>query len=104
MFRTYLDEVAIPVVTSQGGRLIVGPQLHEMADPSNAERVHDEVVTLSPSATLTARMFGMNLQVLTDSGEIASRPDVADGLRALAEDASAAPVVWRMRQIGFERR
>lgn len=104
VFRTYLDEVAIPVVTSQGGRLIVGPQLHGMVDPSNAERVHDEVVTLRPSATLTARMFGMNLQVLVDAGEIAPRPDLADGLRALAEDASAVPVMWRMRQIAFERR
>ena len=104
VFRAYLDEVAIPVVTSQGGRLIVGPELHEMADPSNAERVHDEVATLRPPATLTARMFGMNLRVLADTGEIAPRPDLADGLRALAEDESAAPVVWRMRQIAFERR
>jgi SAM-dependent methyltransferase len=104
VFRTYLDEVAIPVVTSQGGQLIIGPALHEMADPPNAVRVHDEEVTLRPPATLTARMFGMNLQVLADAGEIAPRPDLADGLRALTEDASASPVVWRMRQIAFERR
>jgi len=104
VFRTYLDEVAIPVVKSQGGRLIVGPQLHEMADPSNAERVHDEVVTLLPPAALTARMFGMNLQVLTDSGEIAPRTDLEEGLRLRVRDESAAPVVWHMRQIAFERR
>ena len=104
VLRTYLDEVAIPVVTSQGGQLITGPALHEMADPPNSERVHDEAVTLHPPATLTARMFSMNLQVLTDAGEIAPRPDLADGLRALTEDASAISVAWRMRQIAFERR
>lgn len=104
LFRTYLDEVAIPVVTSQGGRLIAGPALHEMTDPPNAVRVHDEVVTMRPPAALTAVMFGMNLQVLVDAGEIAPRPDLADGLRTRSEDASVSPVVWRMRQIAFERR
>jgi len=104
VFRTYLDEVAIPVVTSQGGRLILGPALHEMTDPADAERVHDEVATLRPPAALTARMFTMNLRVLTDAGEIAPRPDLADGLRGIAADASAAPVEWHMRQIAFVRR
>jgi trans-aconitate 2-methyltransferase len=104
LFRTYLDEVAIPVVTSQGGRLIVGPALHEMADPDAAFRVHDEVVTLRPPAALTARMFSMNLDVLADAGEIARRPDLSDGLAAFAADPSAPPVVWHMRQIAFERR
>jgi SAM-dependent methyltransferase len=102
--RTYLDEVAIPVVTSQGGRLIVGPALHEMADPDAAFRVHDEVVTLRPPAALTARMFSMNLDVLADAGEIARRPDLSDGLAAFAADPSAPPVVWHMRQVAFERR
>lgn len=102
--RTYLDEVAIPVVASQGGRLIIGPTLHEMADPVGAARVHDEVVTLRPAAALTARMFLMNLDVLADSGEIAPRPDLSEGLAALATDPSAPPVVWHMRQIAFERR
>lgn len=104
LFRAYLDEVAIPVVTSQGGRLIAGPALHEMTDPPNAVRVHDEVVTMRPPAALTAVMFGMNLQVLVDAGEIAPRPDLADGLLTLSEGASVSPVVWRMRQIVFERR
>ena len=102
--RTYLDEVAIPVVTSQGGRLIVGPALHAMADPDAAVRLHDEVVTLRPSAALTARMFSMNLDVLAESGEIAPRPDLSEGLAALAAEPSALPVVWHMRQIAFERR
>ena len=104
VFKTYLDEVAIPVVTSQSGRLIVGPALHEMADPPVGVRVHDAVVTLCSPAALTARMFAMNLQVLSDTGETAPRPDLSDALWPLAADTSAAPVVWRMRQIAFERR
>ena len=103
VIRTYLDEVAIPVVSSQGGRLIVGPALHGMADPDAAARVHDEVVTLRPPAGLTAGMFAMNLDVLAESGEIAPRPDLSEGLAALAADPSTLPVVWHMRQIAFER-
>jgi SAM-dependent methyltransferase len=104
VMRTYLDDVAIPVVTSQGGRLIVGPELHAMGDPPGTTRVHDDVATLRPPIALTARMFGMNLRVLTESGEIDPRPDLEHGLAALKRDPQAAPVVWRMRQLAFERR
>ncbi|HVF07808.1 MAG TPA: hypothetical protein VNC60_04445 [Actinomycetota bacterium] len=102
--RTYLDDVAIPVVTSQSGHLIVGPAMHEMADPYFAARVHDEVVTLRAPTALTARMFSMNLDVLAGSGEIAPRPDLSEGLAAIAADPSAAMIVWHMRQIAYERR
>ena len=36
VMRTYLREVAIPVITNHGGRLLLGPSLHEMPDPPNA--------------------------------------------------------------------
>lgn len=101
--RTYLDEVAIPVMESQGGRLVVGPELHAMTDPTGATRVHDEIATLDPPVALTARMFGMNLQVLTGSGEVDPRPDLEEGLAAIERGAEAAPVTWRMRHLAFER-
>lgn len=104
VMRRYLDDVAIPVVASQGGRLIVGPELHVMRDPIGVVRVHDEVATLEPPGSLTARMFGMNLRVVTASGEIEARPDLGEGLAAIERDPGARSVTWRMRQLAFERR
>ncbi len=104
VMRTYLDEVAIPVVASQGGRLIVGPELHAMDDPPVGVRVHDQVATLEPQVALTARMFGMNLRVLAAAAEIERRPDLEEGLAALERDPGALPVTWRMRQLAFQRR
>jgi len=105
VIRTYLDEVAIPLVRSQGGDLLVGPTLHAMADPPGTARTHDEVATFTPPVTVTARIFSMNLDVVTTAGEIEPRPDLAEGLAAIVEGrVDADPVTWRMRQIALERR
>jgi trans-aconitate 2-methyltransferase len=105
VMQTYLLEVAIPVITNHGGCLLLGPSLHEMPDPPSARRVHDEVVTVLPPVASTARMFGMNLRVLAGAGDIDPRPDLEEGLASLASgEASSDQVVWRMRQIAFERR
>jgi SAM-dependent methyltransferase len=103
-FRTYLDEVALAVIRRQGGALFVGPILHAMPDPPDTERVHDAVATFAPPAAVTARIFGMNLQVLTDRGEVEPQPEIADALRAIAEGTSRAqPVEWSMRQIALRK-
>lgn len=105
VMQTYLRDVAIPVITKHGGRLLLGPSLHEMTDPPSARRVHDEVVTVLPHVASTARMFGMNLRVLARAGDIGPRPDLEEGLASLASgELSGDQVVWRMRQIAFERR
>jgi trans-aconitate 2-methyltransferase len=105
VMQTYLRDVAIPVITKHGGRLLLGPSLHEMPDPPRARRVHDEVVSVLPPVASTARMFGLNLRVLALAGEIRPRPDLEEGLASLASgEASGGEVVWRMRQIAFERR
>ena len=58
-----------------------------------------------PPVASTARMFGMNLRVLAGAGDIDPRPDLEEGLGSLASgEASGDQVVWRMRQIAFERR
>jgi trans-aconitate 2-methyltransferase len=102
--RAYLDEVATPVVRSQGGNLFVGPLLHAMADPPGTERIHEEVVSVVPPPVVSAEIFAMNLVVLEERGEIGGRPEVADGLAALLRgEREAAPVVWRMRQLAFRR-
>jgi hypothetical protein len=76
-----------------------------MPDPPSVSRVHDEVVTVLPPVAPTARMFGMNLRVLARAGHIGSRPDLEEGLASIAGgEASAEHVIWRMRQIAFERR
>ncbi len=103
VFRTYLDEVAIPVVRAQGGHLLVGPVVHEAADPPGLRRVHDELTSFEPPAATTARIFAMNLAVLVDRGAAPARPDLAAALAALAEGGPVRAVRWTLRQIAFER-
>ncbi|MGZ4149406.1 MAG: class I SAM-dependent methyltransferase [Actinomycetota bacterium] len=103
-FRAYLEDVAVPVVRSQGGVLLVGPTLHEMSDPPGTERDHEEVASFTPPAATSARIFAMNLAVLTERGEIEPRPELAAGLEAIAAGrALAEPVTWRMRQLALRR-
>ena len=103
-FRAYLDEVALAVIRREGGALLVGPTLRAMADPPGTERTHDEVATLTPPPEITARIFGMNLAVLVERGEVDPRPDLAEELEAIEGGRRAAPpVVWRMRQLALRR-
>ncbi len=99
----YLREVAEPVVARQGASLIAGPLLHAMADPPTSARLADDVVTFSPPAAASARIFSMNLAVLVERGEAEPRPDLADALDRIADGRVAAPVVWRVRQLAFRR-
>jgi trans-aconitate 2-methyltransferase len=102
--RAYLEEIAVPVVRSQGGVLFVGPALNAMPDPPRTERVHDAVASFAPPAATSARIFAMNLAVLTERGEIAPRPDLAAELEAIASGrAHGEPVTWRMRQLALRR-
>jgi trans-aconitate 2-methyltransferase len=104
VFRTYLDDVALAVVRAQGGALFVGPILHEASDPTGFHRVHDEVVSFAPPAGDTARVFAMNLEVLTQRGEVEPRPHLADELAAIAEGRRPAEAVrWDIRQLAWER-
>ena len=74
VFRGYLDDVALAVIRAQGGALFVGPALHAAQDPAGLSRVHDAVAAFTPAAAETARVFGMNLAVLTERGEVAPQP------------------------------
>ncbi|HTG47806.1 MAG TPA: class I SAM-dependent methyltransferase [Actinomycetota bacterium] len=104
-FRTYLDDVALPVVVRAGGRMFVGSALHAMPDPPGTARMHDAVASFTPPADATARVFGLNLQVLTADGEVAPRPDLEAALGAIADgEREAAPATWRVRQVALERR
>jgi trans-aconitate 2-methyltransferase len=103
-FRTYLDEVALTVVSRAGGSLFVGPTLTAAVDPPNLERVHDEVVLVVPDPSVTAKVFGLNLRELTARGETDERPDLATELDRIANGAIATPVRWQMRHLAWERR
>ena len=104
VFRAYLDDVALAVIRAQGGALLVGPELHAAQDPTGLARVHDAVAAFTPAAAETAQVFGMNLAVLTERGEVAPQPGLAAALDAIATgERSAEPVRWRVRQLAWER-
>jgi trans-aconitate 2-methyltransferase len=104
IFRTYLDDVALAVVRAQGGSLFVGSLLHAAVDPPGMVRVHDVVAPIEPPVADTARVFEMNLRVLTERGEAPPEPALGAALAAIASgERSAAPVRWRFRQIAWER-
>jgi len=104
IFRTYLDDVALAVVRAQGGALFVGPILHRSRDPAGLVRVHDAVASIEPPVAETARVFAMNLQVLTEDAEVSPQPTLAAALEAVASGRQVAGSVrWRFRQIAWER-
>lgn len=102
--RTYLEEVAGPVVRREGGALLVGPALHAMPDPPGTERIHDDVATFTPPAPVSARIFAMNLAVLVERGETEAPPGLADALAAIVDGrVHAEPVSWSMRHVALRR-
>lgn len=104
VFHTYLEDVALAVVRAAGGKLFVGPQLHAAPDPEGLARVHDQVVEITPPVADTARMFGMNLRVLTETDQIPARPVLAEALHTIATgEVESAPVRWKFRQMAWER-
>jgi SAM-dependent methyltransferase len=104
IFRTYLDEVALHVVRREGGSLFVGPILRDADDPAGCRRIADAVASFAPVAADTARVFAMNLAVLTERGEIGARPALADALAAIGRgERHAEPVRWQVRQLAWER-
>ena len=104
VFRSYLDDVALSVIRAQGGALLVGPELHGAQDPLGLARVHDAVAVFTPTAEETARVFGMNLAVLTERGEVGPQPRLAAALAAIAAgDRPAVEVRWHVRQLAWER-
>ena len=100
-FVNYLDQVARKVVADEGADLYVGPGLHAMDDPPGTQRIADEVVTFTPEAVATARIFSMNLAELTEPGTVDARPDLAAPLKAVAQGGVARPATWRVRQLAF---
>ena len=101
-FVNYLDQVARRVVADEGADLYVGPALHAMADPPGTQRLADELITFTPGAVTTARIFSMNLAELTERGTVDARPDLAERLEAIAQGGDARPASWRVRQLAFQ--
>ena len=101
----YMEQVAKPVVAAQGARLFAGPWLHDMPDPAGAERLIDEVAVVSPEAWVSAKICAMNVEVLTDRGEIEPRPEILEALGMIADGSKpdAFPAVWSLRQIALRR-
>ncbi|MEO8424638.1 MAG: class I SAM-dependent methyltransferase [Actinomycetota bacterium] len=100
-FAEYLP-IAIEVVGRSGGRLLAGPELGAMTEPPGTQRIWDEVVTLDATAAQVAPIFGLNLRVLAERGEIEPRPRLERDLAAIAERGGGS-IEWRVRQIAFRQ-
>ena len=59
-------------------------------------------MTLEATASQIAPIFGMNLEVLVERGEVEPRPELAQALRDVAQQGGGT-IEWRMRQIAFRR-
>ena len=101
-FIEYLS-CAIGVVERAGGRLVAGPELAAISDPRGTERATDDVVSVDVAPSDAAAIFGMNLEVLVERGEVEPQPALARALAGIAANGGA-PIEWRMRQIAFRRR
>jgi trans-aconitate methyltransferase len=102
-FARYLA-MAQDVVTRAGGLLFVGAELAATPDPVGAERVADHVVMVDVTSADAARIFGMNLAVLVERGELEPHPVLAHELDTVARRGDAARTIWRMRQLAFRRK
>lgn len=100
-FQEYL-KIATAVVDRSGGRLIAGSELGAMPEPPGTQRMSDEVVALDATAAQVAPIFGMNLRVLADRGEIEPRPRLERDLAAISERGGGS-IEWRVRQVAFRR-
>ena len=100
-FREYLA-IAIEVVERSGGRLLAGPELGAMSELPGTQRIWDDVVLLDVTAAQVAPIFGMNLRVLAERGEIEPRSRLERDLDAITERGGGS-IDWRVRQVAFER-
>lgn len=100
-FTEYLP-IAIDVVERSGGRLMAGPELGAMPEPSGTQRIWDDVVTLDATVAQVAPIFSMNLRVLAERGEIEPRPRLERDLVHIAERGGGS-IEWRIRQVAFRR-
>lgn len=100
-FAEYLP-IVIEVVERSGGRLLAGPGLDGMSDPSGTQRIWNEVVALDATAAQVAPIFGMNLRVLAERGEVEPRPRLERELARVAERGGGS-IEWRTRQVAFRR-
>ena len=96
----YLD-LTRGVVRRTGAELFVGPALDAMADPNGLQRVANAVATFTLPESMAATIFGMNLSVLTERGEVEPQDELATQLGTLAASGAPAPTSWRVRQLVF---
>jgi trans-aconitate 2-methyltransferase len=100
-FAEYLP-IAIEVVERSGGRLFAGPELGAMHEPPGTQRTRNDVVALDATAAEVAPIFGMNLRVLAERGEIEPKPRLERDLAAIAERGGGS-IEWLVRQVAFRR-
>lgn len=98
----YLD-LTRGVVRRTGAELFVGPTLDAMPDPHGLKRVANAIASFTLPESTAAEIFGMNLSVLTERGEVGPQDELAAELVALARSGAQTPTTWRVRQLAFTR-
>ncbi len=101
-FARYL-EIAQRVVADAGGLLFVGADLEASPDPPGLSRIASDVVAREVEPVDAAKIFAMNVAVLTERGEMEPDPELARVLVTIAERNRAAETNWAVRQLAFQR-
>ena len=89
------------IVRRTGAELFVGPALVRMQAPAGLRRHASTVAKFALPTGTAARIFGMNLAVLTDLGAVEGQDALAAELATLADGAAPGTTTWRVRQIAF---
>jgi trans-aconitate 2-methyltransferase len=98
----YLD-LTRGVVRRTGAELFVGAALDSMQDPRGLKRVANAIATFTLPQRTAATIFGMNLSVLTERGEVAPQEELSAELAALASSDVEGSTTWQVRQLVFVR-
>src|SRR2546428_668511 len=84
-------------------RLIAGADLEPSPVPRGLSGIASDVVALEVEPVDAAKIFAMNVAVLTERGEMEPDPELARALATIAERNRAAETNWSVRQLAFQR-
>jgi trans-aconitate 2-methyltransferase len=103
------EAVVLDLVESRGAPMYAGPLVTTIAGGPGWRQCHNTVRRVAVGTPTAARIYELNLRAWRDDPHIRDRhpaariDDLARDLGALAASTAADPVVWSVRQVGYER-